>query len=390
MKLRVDVFCLSSGKPLCSGVSASISDSASKAHGAMDLYDVTPLRSCSLGGRKIVMIAEFGLAKDVVPVFQLYSSQGERIAAEEERLNQPDREKTVIRKGAIIFISPPQPHAELFFDNNWEVKACAMRLSDSMVSAAKFTFEYVPHHFYGPCIFCEIGPDLMGMKKAEIRPQKDLTRPGLKRRVLHQTEIEGAAKKTLWNKNLLQEKQVSTEATVELNKDPPMKDISQITEPVKTTDKILSNQMNTHIPENTLFRNPPPERLTRFALPKNLNSFPLQLGLAQTVRPFSSLSPLGIRLAPQLQSYQPSPGLVTLLESPSNLRTAQSTETNASNIKIEGIKEEPPGAEEPQVNSFIEVNSDIKPEPYDASASTSTMIIPYHDFEEHKTINMPI
>ena len=146
------------------------------------------------------MIAEFGLAKDVVPVFQLYSPQGKRLVAEEEKINQPDKEKTVIRKGSIIFITPQQPHAELIFDNEWEVRACAMRLSDSMVSAAKFTFEYVPHHFYNPCIFCEIGPDFMGTGKAEIRPQKDLTRPGLKRRVLHQIEDGGTAEKTLLNK----------------------------------------------------------------------------------------------------------------------------------------------------------------------------------------------
>ena len=94
---------------------------------------MTPLRSCSFGGRKVVMVAEFGLAKDVIPVFQLYSPQGERLVAEEEKINQPDKEKTVIRKGSILFITPPQPHAEMIFDREWEVRACAMRLSDSMI-----------------------------------------------------------------------------------------------------------------------------------------------------------------------------------------------------------------------------------------------------------------
>ena len=40
----------------------------SKTHGSIDLYDVTPLRNCSEGLRKIVMVTEFALAPDVVPV----------------------------------------------------------------------------------------------------------------------------------------------------------------------------------------------------------------------------------------------------------------------------------------------------------------------------------
>ena len=60
---------------------------------------------------------------------------------------------------------------------------CAMRRSDSMVGAVKFTFEYVPHHFYEPCLFCTLGPDVRGSGKAVLRPQKDFTRPGLKRRI---------------------------------------------------------------------------------------------------------------------------------------------------------------------------------------------------------------
>ena len=86
MRLKVEIFCLATGRSLCSRISSPISDSASKTHGAMDLYDVTPLRSCASGGRKVVMIAEFGLARNVVPIFQLYSAQGERLTEEEKRI----------------------------------------------------------------------------------------------------------------------------------------------------------------------------------------------------------------------------------------------------------------------------------------------------------------
>ena len=70
-----------------------------------------------------------------------------------------------------------------------------MRRSDSMVGAVKFTFEYVPHHFYQPCIFCALGPDVMGPGKAVLRPQKGFTRPGLKRRIGPKIE-DGTPKRT--------------------------------------------------------------------------------------------------------------------------------------------------------------------------------------------------
>ena len=183
LRLRVEIFCLASGRSLSSQTSPPISDSASRTHGAIDLYDVTPRRSCAFGGRKVVMIAEFGLASDAVPVFQLYSPQGERLIKDERMIAQPDRDKTVTRKGTIIFITPPQPQAETMFEKGWEIKLCVMRRSDSMVGAVKFTFEYVPHLFYQPCLFCTFNPDVMGPEKVALRPQKGATRPGLKRRI---------------------------------------------------------------------------------------------------------------------------------------------------------------------------------------------------------------
>merc|ERR1719422_2324097 len=59
VKLKVEIFCLETGVSLGSATSCSISDTASKAHGAMDLHDVTPLRSCAVGGKKITRAGEF-------------------------------------------------------------------------------------------------------------------------------------------------------------------------------------------------------------------------------------------------------------------------------------------------------------------------------------------
>merc|ERR1712013_461204 len=50
VKLRVDVFSLENNTFLGSSISGPVFDTASKAHGAMDLHDATPLRSCAMGG----------------------------------------------------------------------------------------------------------------------------------------------------------------------------------------------------------------------------------------------------------------------------------------------------------------------------------------------------
>ena len=42
----------------------------------MKFNDATPLISCVNGGRKVVMISEFELAEDVVPIFQGDGSNG--------------------------------------------------------------------------------------------------------------------------------------------------------------------------------------------------------------------------------------------------------------------------------------------------------------------------
>ena len=193
VKLKVEVYLLESGQLLGNGISGAIFDEASKAHGAMDLHDATPLRSCADGGRKIVMIAEFGLAKDVEPRFQLYDSEGKRLKDQEENLlNQPSNHpvKTVsIMKETIVFITPNQPHAETIMKNRWTVKLVARRTSDGLVSKTKFNFDYVPHDFYSPCVFCAINPDKQDLGHATIAPMRDVARPGLRKRQMSGTEV---------------------------------------------------------------------------------------------------------------------------------------------------------------------------------------------------------
>ena len=122
VRLRVDVISLDTNANLGSNISGVIFDTASKAHGAMDLHDATPLRSCAEGGRKIVMIAEFGLAKDVEPRFQLYDSDGNRLKDQEDKVlaqpsDQPGKSVSIMKE-TIVFITLKQPNTEMIMQNS--------------------------------------------------------------------------------------------------------------------------------------------------------------------------------------------------------------------------------------------------------------------------------
>ena len=188
--LKLDVFCLDSGLLLGSSISSSISDTASKAHGAMDLHDATPLRSCAKGGRKVCMIAEFAFAKDVEPRFQLYDSDGRRLFEKEESLlKQPNPDNVCVLKESIIFITPVQPHAEEIYRHKYKVKLVARRESDGYVSKKKFDFSYLPHDYYSTCYFCEFDPDNNEEQgTARLVPMKDVARPGLRKRNMSDNE----------------------------------------------------------------------------------------------------------------------------------------------------------------------------------------------------------
>ena len=53
-----------------------IIDIGSKDIGALQLHDVTPLKSCAGGGRKVIIVSEYDLSAQSVPIFQLFNTQG--------------------------------------------------------------------------------------------------------------------------------------------------------------------------------------------------------------------------------------------------------------------------------------------------------------------------
>jgi len=156
----------------------------------MDLHDVTPLRSCAVGGRKIVMIAEFGLAKDVEPKYQLYDKDDRRLHEQENLLLIQPTEFTVLKE-SIIFITPAQPHADKILLSNYKIKLVARRDSDGYVSRKKFDFNFVPHDYYqGGCIFCNYDPDRQTEYHgpAKLVPMNAVARPGVRKRQMSDTD----------------------------------------------------------------------------------------------------------------------------------------------------------------------------------------------------------
>eukprot|EP00092_Neocalanus_flemingeri_P014524 GFUD01015671.1.p1 GENE.GFUD01015671.1~~GFUD01015671.1.p1 ORF type:complete len:633 (+),score=203.98 GFUD01015671.1:47-1945(+) len=195
VRINVDVFSLESGKLLGTGRSASIMDTNSKECGAMTIHDISALKSCEAGGRKVFMVSEFSLAKDVQPVFQVWSQEGIRIdeKLEMDLIRQPT-EISIVRD-TIIFITPCQPNIQVIQENNWMIKVLAKRKSDGFESQA-FDFHYEVHNaaqylktfsnysFEFHCIFCDLNPDRELPDSKGLVKVLEVARPGSKRKTM--------------------------------------------------------------------------------------------------------------------------------------------------------------------------------------------------------------
>jgi len=194
VRLMVEVFNLRTNELLGHASSQPICDSSSKEHGALDFHTAFPLRCCAKGGRKVFMVCDSALAKDVEPRFQIYS-QGRHLEDKDDLLQQPrlaGGQQVLVMKETLVFITPPQPHIETIMENGWKIKLVGLRLSDKNISKTKFDFEYFPSDFYDPCIFCELqadGPSFPASLPALVGP----ARPGVKKRRMPEQKLTFAA-----------------------------------------------------------------------------------------------------------------------------------------------------------------------------------------------------
>lgn len=194
MKLKVEFYKLSEITPFSSTVSETISDTASKQLGALDFHDATPLKSCQTGGRKVMMVAEFGLAGDVEPRFQLWDHRGQRqkhLEDDPEYITQPmaihkePKETVAVFRESIIFITPNQNNLKKIQQFGLSITLAGRRKSDGVESRRRFVFTYIPHN--ERCPYCEINPDGLDTSennKAELAPKKLVPRPGRKKRIM--------------------------------------------------------------------------------------------------------------------------------------------------------------------------------------------------------------
>jgi len=242
LKIKVEIFSLDSNVLLCSGLSSAICDTASKEHGAMDFAVATPLRSCSKGGRKVMMVAESQIAKDVEPKFLLYDQNGKRIEQMDHILIQPidarnpTAKNVAVMKETIIFITPPQPNIEMIMKNGWSIKLAGVRKSDGFESSKKFDFNYVPDDFYDPCIFCELKPD-GNTGKAVLPSPIGPARPGVKKRRM--PENAKGKEQTNIKKFITKEFPNTSEPTFRFGKLPLAED--SLSNNLPALDKLLSS-----------------------------------------------------------------------------------------------------------------------------------------------------
>ena len=151
IRIRIKVsFFNSSGKLIASSVSPqTVVDNGSKKIGCMDMYDAWPRRSCSLGGRKVIMVSEYELADDVEPKFEVFDSAGNQRPSVEEFLVQPVNTPTTmtVTNTTIIFLTPAQPNLRRIRESigEFSLKLVARRRSDGLTSRA-FNFHYVEHN----------------------------------------------------------------------------------------------------------------------------------------------------------------------------------------------------------------------------------------------------
>ena len=160
----------------------TIVDTGNKEIGSMDMYDATPRKSCIRGGRKIIMVSEYNLAKGVVPIFEVHNEFGVHMPQLDGYLAQP--EQFVIKNQTIIFLTPPQENLQALENilSNFSIKLLAKRVGDGYTSNREFEFKYINHR-HNSCPFCDMNVDTDELVQIEAGIQKP--KPGTKKRKIH-------------------------------------------------------------------------------------------------------------------------------------------------------------------------------------------------------------
>ena len=180
VRLQVDFY--NNNEEHCGfAVSPIIVDSNDKDVGPLEFSEVHPSKSCINGGRKIVMISVFDLAKDVMPVFQVFDEMDLHRNDLDNLLIQPEEYNK--EKGIITFISPHQPNYQKIKEiiGSFRIELLGKRLSDGYESnTINFSYEEHPTN----CLYCDYNLDSSVPGPPTLKPGKLSARPGYKRRTM--------------------------------------------------------------------------------------------------------------------------------------------------------------------------------------------------------------
>ena len=165
VRLLVRFFTERGGRGIAWHISPTpIIDIGSREIGALELHDVTPLKSCVRGGRKIIMISEYDLADETVPVFQVWKDNIRRHDLEQYVRQPPELpgENTInFRKSSIIFLTPAQTQLDKL-GQGAEIRLTLIRKGDGQNANNSFPFTYEQHAVNGrnwsspvTCVYCD-------------------------------------------------------------------------------------------------------------------------------------------------------------------------------------------------------------------------------------------
>ena len=183
IRIRVD-FYTENGENCGTSISVPIIDTGNKEIGSMDFYDANPHKSCVRGGRKVIMVSEYNLDKNVSPIFQVYDEQDQHHPELDELLVQPNTDEYILKNQTIIFLTPNQPRLAEIQENlsNYKIKLLAKRKGDGYTSNKMFNFRYIEHEFNN-CPFCDFKVD--SDEHVQIEAGIERPKPRQKKRVMH-------------------------------------------------------------------------------------------------------------------------------------------------------------------------------------------------------------
>jgi len=151
VRLKVDFTDYETNQPIASTISEdTISDYTNKHIGPLELATATPLKSCMEGGRKVIIVSEQNLPKNVEPIFQIWSGDIERRDLQ-RYITQPS--DVQVRADSIIFLTPPQDLLSGLDLKNLTLTLAVKRTEDGHISNKKFVFHYENHEVEN-CLYC--------------------------------------------------------------------------------------------------------------------------------------------------------------------------------------------------------------------------------------------